>query len=99
MDSQFVIKPLDHNPRADVREGWDRLRHHIAVPEPVFIQEMATVARARYGEELDHLTPQTRVAIEEDVSDPLRWSGRLHYHARGCPACAASSFWDGVPRQ
>ena len=99
MHSQLALKPLEQNPRADVREGWDRLRHHIAVPEPVFVKEMGTVARARYGEELDRLTPQIRVAIEEDVSDPLRWSARPTCHARGCPACAASSFWDGAPKQ
>ncbi len=89
MNSHLAIKPLERNPRAGVREGWAPLRHHIAVPEPVFVQEMATVARARYGEELDHVTPQARLAIEEDVSDPLRWSARLNYHARGCPACSA----------
>ncbi len=99
MDSQLAIKPLERNPRAEVREGRGPLRHHIAVPEPVFVQEMGTVARERYGEELDHLPARTRVAIEEDVSDPLRWSARLNYHARGCPACAESSFWDGAPTQ
>ena len=99
MNGQLAIKPLEQNPGAGVREGWGPLRHHIAVPEPVFVQEMATVARARYGEEVDHVTPQARLAIEEDVSDPLRWSARPTCHARGCPACAASSFWDGAPKQ
>ena len=89
MDSQLAIKPLEQSPRAGVREGWGPLRHHIAVPEPVFVQEMGTVARARYGEELDHLTPQTRVAIEDEVSQPLYWNARPNYHARGCPACSA----------
>jgi hypothetical protein len=99
VNSQLAIKPLELNPRADVREGRGPLRHHIAVPEPMFVQEMATVARERYGDELDRLPSQARLAIEEDVSDPLRWSSRLTYHAAGCPACADASFWGGAPTQ
>jgi hypothetical protein len=88
MSSQIASKPLERNPRADVREGWGSLGHHIAVPEPVFVQEMETVARERYGETLDRLTCQTRLDIEEDLSDPLRWNARPNYHAQGCPACS-----------
>ena len=88
MDSQS-LKPLERNPQADAREGWGPLGHHIAVPEPVFVQEMETVARERFGDDLDRLTPQTRAAIEDEVSHPLYWNARPNYHAPGCPACSA----------
>ena len=89
MDRQLAVKPLERDPEADVREGWGPLGHHIAVPEPVFVQEMETVARERFGDDLDRLPPQTGVAIEEEVSQPLHWDARPHYHVRGCPACFA----------
>ena len=89
MDSRIDITPLERNPRADVREGRGSLGHHIAVPEPVFVQEMETVARERFGDAFDRLPPETRATIEEEVSDPLRWNARPHYHAQGCPACSA----------
>lgn len=89
MDSRTAIRPLERNPWADAHEGWSPLRHQIAIPEPVFAQEMETLARARFGNELDRLRPQTRVAIEDEVNDPLHWNARPNYHARGCSACAA----------
>jgi len=89
MDSQLAVKPLGPNAEANVREGWGPLGHHIAVPEPVFVREMETVAQGRFGDDLDRLTPQTRVAIEEEISQPLHWNARPNYHARGCPACSA----------
>jgi len=89
-------KPLERNDRAEVREGWCFSRHRIAVPEPVFVQEMSQVARARFGDELDQLTSQTQVSIEEEISDPLRWSAQSNYHAHGCPACAKDSLSDGI---
>jgi hypothetical protein len=78
---------LERNPQTDAREEWGPLRHHIAVPEPRFVQEMQQVAQGRFGEALDRLTPQARVAIEEAVSDPARWSTQPTYHGEGCPAC------------
>ena len=89
MDCELAIKPLERNPRADVREGWGPLGHQIVVPEPVFIQEMETVARGRFGNDLARLRPQTRVAIEDEVSQPLHWNARPNYHARGCRGCSA----------
>ena len=89
MDGQPAVKPLERNPAADVREGWGPLGHHIAVPEPVFVQELETVAQGRFGDELARLTPQTRVAIEDEVSQPLYWNARPNYHARGCLGCSA----------
>ena len=89
MDSQLAIKPLERNARADVREGWGPPGHHVAVPEPVFVREMETVARERFGDELDRLRPQTRATIEDEVNDPLHWNARPNYHAHRCPACSA----------
>ncbi len=89
MDSQLAVKPLGRDPEADVREGWGPMGHHIAVPEPVFGREMETVARGRFGDNLDRLTPQARVAIEDEVGQPLHWNARSNYHAQGCPACSA----------
>ena len=89
MDGQLAIKPLERNPGADVREGPAPLGLHITVPEPVFVQAMETVARERFGDDLDRLTLQTREAIEDEVSDPLHWNARPNYHARECPACSA----------
>ena len=89
MDSQLGVKPLERNLKADVREGPGPLGHQIAVPEPVFVHEMETVARGRFGDGLDRLTPRARAAIEDEVSQPLHWNARPHYHARGCPGCAA----------
>ena len=89
MDSQLAVKPLERNPEADLREGWGPPGHHIAVPEPVFAQEMETIAQQRFGDDLDRVTPQTRMAIEDEVSQPLHWNARPNYHARGCPACSA----------
>ena len=97
MDSRRDVTPLERNRQADVREGWDPLRHRIAVPESVFVQAMGTVARERFGDELERLTSQTQRAIEEELCDPLYWTARPIYHARECPACAESSFWDGSP--
>ena len=94
MDSRVGGKLLERNSPANVREGWGPPRHHIAVPEPVFVQEMREIARARFGEELDQLTSQTRVAIEDEVSDPVRWSAQSNYHAQGCPACSEPSLWE-----
>ncbi len=84
-------KPLERNLQANVREGRGPLRHHIAVPEPVFVQEMRELARGRFGEELDQLPSQTRVAIEAAVSDPVRWSALSNYHTQGCPSCSEPS--------
>ena len=64
------------------------------MPEPVLVQAMGTVARARYWAELDRLPWQTRLAIEDEVSDPLRWSARPNYHAQGCPGGAECSLSD-----
>ena len=89
MDSQRAVKPLERDPEADVREGWGPLGHHIAVPEPVFVHEMETIAQERFGDQLDRLTPQMRVAIEEEVSQPFHWNARPNYHVRGCPGCSA----------
>ncbi len=89
MDSQLAVKPLERNPHADVREGWGALGHHIAVPEPVFMQEMETVARERFGDDFDRLTPESRAAIEDEVNHPVHWNARPNYHAHGCPACSA----------
>ena len=89
MDSQLAVKPLERNREADVREGRGPMGHQIAVPEPVFVREMETVARGRFGDDLDRLTPRTRVAIEDEVGQPLHWNARPNYHARGCPACSA----------
>ena len=99
MDSQRAVKPLERNPRADVREGWGPLGHHIAVPEPVFVQETETVARARFGDALDRLTPETQAAIEEEVSDPIYWTARPNYHAQACPACSEPSLSAEAPTQ
>jgi hypothetical protein len=87
-------KLLERNLEADIREGWGLSRHQIAVPEPMFVQEMRTIARERFGGELDQLTSQTQVAIEAEVSDPVRWSGQANYHAQDCPACSESSSAD-----
>ncbi len=89
MGSQLVIKPLERNPQADVREGRSPLGHQIAVPEPVILREMEAVARERFGDELDRLTPRTRMTIEDHVNDPLHWNARPNYHAQRCPACSA----------
>ncbi len=85
-------KPLERNLQANVREGRGPLRHHIAVPEPVFIQEMREIARGRFGEELGQLTSQTQLSIEEAVSDPVRWSAQSNHHTQGCPACSEPSL-------
>ena len=102
MDSRTGIKPLQHNPRADVREGWAPRGTISPCPSPCsskFIQEMETVARERFGEALDRLTSETRVAIEEDVSDPIRWSARPNSQVQGWPGCAGSSTRDGAPKE
>jgi hypothetical protein len=92
MDSRIGHTLLERNPRTAVRAGCGPLRHHIAVPEPVFVQEMRTVAQARFGADLDRLPSPIQEAIEADLSDPLRWSAHPNYHLQGCPACAESSF-------
>ena len=89
MDSRVERKSLERNPLANIREGWGPLRHHIAVPEPIFVQELERVARERFGDEFARLTRQTRETIEDAVNDPLHWDARPNYHARGCPACSA----------
>jgi hypothetical protein len=99
VDSRMGSKLLERNDRADVREGWCLSRHRIAVPEPVFVQAMSQVARARFGDELGQLTSQTQVSIEEEISDPLRWSAQSNYHVHGCPACAKDSLSDGSTTQ
>jgi len=88
VDSRRESTLLERNPHTNVREGWDPLRHQIAVPEPIFVQAMQQVAQERFGKALDHLTPQTRAAIEAEVSDAVHWSAQSHYHVHGCPACA-----------
>jgi len=88
MESRSERTLLERNPHTDVREGWDPLRHQIAVPESIFVQAMQQIAQERFGDPLDHLTPQARVAIEAEVSDPVHWSAQPNYHVHGCPACA-----------
>jgi hypothetical protein len=80
-------RPLEHNLQTDVREGWSPPKHHIAVPELVFVQEMETVARERFGGELYQLTCEARVAIEEEISDPIHWSVQSNHHTQECPSC------------
>jgi hypothetical protein len=92
---QIDSRLLEQNLRADVREGWAPPRHHIAVPEPVFVRAMRTVARERFGSELDQLAAPTRAAIEEEISDPIHWSVQSSYHAQGCPACSEPSSSHG----
>ena len=87
---------LERNRQTDTRDGWDPLRHQIAVPESRFIQEMQQVAQARFGEGLDYLTPQARVAIEDEVGDPARWSVQPTHHGEGCPACAEAARSDAA---
>src|SRR4051794_3515869 len=99
MARQIDSRPLEQNLQADVREGWAPPRHHIAVPEPVFVREMRTVARERFGDELDRLAAPTRAAIEAEISDPIHWSVRSSYHAQGCPACSESSSSHGPTTQ
>jgi hypothetical protein len=94
--SRIDSKPLERNVRADVREGWGPPRHHIAVPEPVFVREMSKVARERFGDELDRLSAQAHVSIEEEISDPVRWSAQSNYHAHGCPTCSEVSLSEGA---
>jgi hypothetical protein len=94
MDSRLESTLLERNPQTDTREGWDPLRHRIAVPEPIFVQEMATVARARFGQALDRLASQAQVAVEQAVGDPVHWSAQPNYHVPGCPACAEPVRWD-----
>ncbi len=89
MDGELDVKPLERNPGTGVREGRGSLGHHIVVPESVFVQELEMVAWERFGEGFDRLTPESRAAIEDEVTLPLHWNARPNYHAPGCPACSA----------